>query len=314
MTARAGVNRPEVGSTPTRTPEHRGRGFAWHSSSSPLGTAAVEGVDDDVLVEVVLDAGDGVLGRVRAGEAAARRCRSRRTPRRRRGLRLGELESRSWGPSPPATSSGVDAVVVEEVDADGVDGLLGDALGLLLGGARPSSAAESSGDQGVDVGLGVSSLPPSSEQAAAPPATRRKDRARERPRHGGDGTGATVRGPVRRLGQYSWRSTSWSSARWRLTAETTARSDAVRMLSCRPTPHLTVPSVARGLDVGDGGGVGAGADGVLAVVDDVDVDAEVGLQGGDERGDRAVALAGDGARARRRRGAGRSPSRRARRS
>ena len=61
-----------------------------------------------------------------------------------------------------------------------------------------------------------------------------------------------------------------------------------------PTPHLTVPSLRVGLDVGDGGGVGAGADGVLAVVDDVDVDAEVGLEGGDERGDRAAALAGDG--------------------
>ena len=35
-----------------------------------------------------------------------------------------------------------------------------------------------------------------------------------------------------------------------------------------------------GLDVGDGGGVGAGADRVLGVVDHLDVDAEVGLQGG----------------------------------
>src|SRR5439155_10063183 len=59
--------------------------------------------------------------------------------------------------------------------------------------------------------------------------------------------------------------------------------------------HADTPGdalVAPGLDVGDGSGVGAGADGVLGVVDDLDVDAEVGLEGVHERRDRAVALPG----------------------
>src|SRR5205085_11347951 len=42
------------------------------------------------------------------------------------------------------------------------------------------------------------------------------------------------------------------------------------------------------LDVGDGGGAGAGADGVLGVVDHVEIDAEGGLEGGDEGVDRPV--------------------------
>jgi len=57
------------------------------------------------------------------------------------------------------------------------------------------------------------------------------------------------------------------------------------MLSWRPL----------GLDVGDGGGTGAGPDGVLGVVDHVQVDAEVGLEGGHEGVDGAIALADDGA-------------------
>ena len=40
----------------------------------------------------------------------------------------------------------------------------------------------------------------------------------------------------------SWRSTRRRWSRWRLTALTTARSDAVRMLSSRPTPQRTSPS------------------------------------------------------------------------
>src|SRR4029453_7806356 len=55
------------------------------------------------------------------------------------------------------------------------------------------------------------------------------------------------------------------------------------------------PVGALRLDVSDGHGIRPGADRVLAVVDDVDLDAEVGLEAGDEGGDGPVALAGDGA-------------------
>ena len=40
----------------------------------------------------------------------------------------------------------------------------------------------------------------------------------------------------------AWRSTTCVSARWRLTAEITARSEAMRIDSSTPTPHLIVPS------------------------------------------------------------------------
>ena len=71
----------------------------------------------------------------------------------------------------------------------------------------------------------------------------------------------------------------------------TARSEAVRMLSSRPTPQRTVAVGRLRLDVGRRGRVGAGGHRVLGVVDDLDVDAEVVAQRVDERGDRAVALA-----------------------
>src|SRR2546425_13090583 len=47
------------------------------------------------------------------------------------------------------------------------------------------------------------------------------------------------------------------------------------------------------LDVGDSGGVGAGRHGVLRVVDHLELDAEVGLDGVDEGGDGAVAATRD---------------------
>ena len=66
----------------------------------------------------------------------------------------------------------------------------------------------------------------------------------------------------------------------------------MRMLSCIPTPHRTVPSLALGLDVGHRLASVPGADGVLGVVEHVDVDAEFGLERRHERGDRPVAPPG----------------------
>ena len=75
----------------------------------------------------------------------------------------------------------------------------------------------------------------------------------------------------------------------RLTAETTALSEAVTMFASMPTPHRI--AVADGaLDVGGGLGVAAGGQRVLGVVEHPDVDAD-GSQRVDERGDRAVAAA-----------------------
>ena len=65
------------------------------------------------------------------------------------------------------------------------------------------------------------------------------------------------------------------------------------MFGSMPTPHRTLPSGSDGLDVGDRGGVGPLPDGVLGVVDDVELDAEAVAQRVHERGDRAVALADD---------------------
>ena len=67
------------------------------------------------------------------------------------------------------------------------------------------------------------------------------------------------------------------------------------MLESMPTPHQVDPSVALGLDVGDRRGAAARGQGVLAVVLDLEGDAEIGPQGADQGVDRAVALAHHGA-------------------
>ena len=77
------------------------------------------------------------------------------------------------------------------------------------------------------------------------------------------------------------------------------------LLTWVPTPQRVRPDAVDGLDVGDGGGVGAGAHGVLGVVDDVEVHAEAVPGGAHEGVDRAVALAGQRVVRRRRRRAGR---------
>jgi hypothetical protein len=57
-----------------------------------------------------------------------------------------------------------------------------------------------------------------------------------------------------------------------LRADTTAWRLAVRMLACMPTPPTRGAVLVSGLDVGDGLRLGTRADGMLAVVDDVELD------------------------------------------
>ncbi len=65
------------------------------------------------------------------------------------------------------------------------------------------------------------------------------------------------------------------------------------MFGSWPMPHRIVVVAVDGLDVRHRLGVGAAADGVLGVVDDVELLAEVGDDRADERLDRTVALAHD---------------------
>ncbi len=68
------------------------------------------------------------------------------------------------------------------------------------------------------------------------------------------------------------------------------------MFGSMPTPQRT-SLVGADLDVGDGRGLLARAQGMLGVVEHLHLHAEVPAEGVDQGRDRAVAVAGDGARA-----------------